>query len=429
MSTTAPPVSALTVAQLTAKIQSLVEGPLRAVTVQGEISNYTKAGSGHAYFTLKDESAQIRAVLWRSALQGLRFKIHDGLKVVARGGVTVYPARGSYQLVVEQLLPHGIGPLELAFRQLRDRLEREGLFRAERKRPLPAIPRRIAIITSPTGAAIRDMLQILTRRWPGVDVVLLPVAVQGEGAASQIAEAFRLVPLLPRVDVVITGRGGGSLEDLWAFNEECVARAIAACPVPVISAVGHEVDVTIADFVADRRALTPSEAAELVVPDQADVRTALVEVERRLKQSLRSRAAMCRAELDRLARQRVFSQPGERVQSLRERVGEWRERLVRAMRNRYEQSRQHVAQMAGQLSALSPLEVLERGYSVTRHVSTKGVIRSAAALSPGDVVETLLHHGRITSRVETCHVENPLGASADVSKAGVDAAAISAGPT
>src|SRR5580765_4753669 len=247
-----PPI--LTVSQLTREIKDAVEGNFPLVWVQGEVTNCTRAGSGHVYLTLKDDSAQIRAVVWRNTAARLRFELHDGLEVVAAGPVEVYEARGTYQLIVEQLLPQGVGALELAFRQLCEKLSAEGLFAAERKRKLPRFPRRIALITSPTGAAVRDMLQVITRRWQGTDIVIVPVAVQGEEAAAQIAAALAAVHRIPRVDVVITGRGGGSLEDLWAFNEEIVARAIFGCQVPVVSAVGHEVDFTIADFVADARA-------------------------------------------------------------------------------------------------------------------------------------------------------------------------------
>ncbi|MEX2287491.1 MAG: exodeoxyribonuclease VII large subunit, partial [Planctomycetaceae bacterium] len=264
-----PPI--LSVSELTRQLKDLVEVNFVHVWVLGEVSNCTRAGSGHVYFTLKDGDAQIRAVAWRSQTARWKFEIHDGLEVVVAGPIEVYPARGTYQLIVEQLIPQGVGALELAFRQLQAKLEAEGLFDPRRKRPLPAFPRRIALVTSPSGAAVRDILQVLTRRWRAVDVVIVPVKVQGEGAAREIAAALANVHRIPDVDVVIAGRGGGSLEDLWAFNEEIVARAIAACRVPVISAVGHEIDVSIADLVADCRALTPSEAAELVVPNCEDV--------------------------------------------------------------------------------------------------------------------------------------------------------------
>ena len=232
------------VTQLTREIKNLVEEDIGLQWVTGEISNCRPARSGHVYLTLKDEHAQISAVVWRTTAGRLKFELKDGMEVVAMGPVEVYAARGSYQLIVNQILPQGVGALETALRQLKEKLQQEGLFEPGRKRPLPRIPKRIALITSPTSAAVKDMLQVITRRWPAVQIVVIPVAVQGDGSALQIAHALRNVHQIPHVDVVVTGRGGGSLEDLWAFNEEPVARAIAECPIPVVSAVGHEIDVT-----------------------------------------------------------------------------------------------------------------------------------------------------------------------------------------
>jgi exodeoxyribonuclease VII large subunit len=303
----------LSVSALSLRLKALVENGFPHVCVEGEISNLSRATSGHVYLTLKDETAQIRAVLWRSAAARIRFELHDGLHVVAAGPIEVYAARGSYQIVIERLAPQGIGPLELAFRQRYEKLAAEGLFRPERKRPLPPFPRRLALVTSPTGAAVRDMLQVITRRWPACDIVILPVAVQGQTAAGEISAALRSISRLPGVDVVITGRGGGSLEDLWAFNEEVVARAILDCPVPVVSAVGHEVDVTIADLVADKRALTPSEAGEIVVPDRVEILSELEHLGSRIsiamQNSLRRRGLL----VDALAGSRALARPLELV--------------------------------------------------------------------------------------------------------------------
>ena len=274
--------NALTVTELTATLKIVMESSFPFVWVSGEISNCKLASSGHVYFTLKDEGAQISAILWRSAAQKLKFQLKDGLKVLAAGPIQLYETRGQYQLIAEVLEPQGVGALELAFRQLRQKLEAEGLFHPDRKRPIPVFPRRIALVTSPSGAAVRDMIQVITRRWPRAKIIVVPVPVQGAEAAPQIAAALRKVHLISEVDVVLCGRGGGSLEDLWAFNEEIVARAIFDCLVPVISAVGHEIDVTIADLVADRRALTPSEGAELAVPMESDVRTGLERIRQRL---------------------------------------------------------------------------------------------------------------------------------------------------
>ncbi|MGQ0635251.1 MAG: exodeoxyribonuclease VII large subunit [Planctomycetaceae bacterium] len=394
----APPI--LSVSQVTRQIKETVEGNFPLVYVVGEISNFSRAGSGHIYLTLKDESANLRAVVWRNTATRLRFELHDGLEVIAAGPIEVYEARGTYQLVVEQLAPKGLGALELAFRQLCAKLEAEGLFAATRKRPLPRYPRRVALVTSPSGAAVRDMLQVITRRWPGTNVLVVPVAVQGEGAAEQIAQALRSVHLLSEVDVVIAGRGGGSLEDLWAFNTEIVARAIFECRLPVVSAVGHEIDVTVADLVADRRALTPSEAGELVVPHRDDVRGVLAGFERRLAQALARQAWSARTRLEGLASRRVLARPRERLHESSQRLDDWEARLRRAVSLGLERNRQQIAAVSGRLDALSPLKVLDRGYSVTRRVATGEVLRSTAGLSAGDEVETRLAQGSFVSRVE-----------------------------
>jgi exodeoxyribonuclease VII large subunit len=395
-----PPPPVLTVSQLTRQIKDAVEGNFPLVWVVGEVTNCTRAGSGHVYLTLKDDAAQIRGVVWRSTAARLKFEIHDGLEVVAAGPVEVYEARGTYQLIIEQLVPQGVGALELAFRQLCEKLSAEGLFAAERKRPLPRFPRRIGLVTSPTGAAVRDMLQIITRRWRAVDIVIVPVAVQGDGAAAEIARALRSVHEIPGVDLVISGRGGGSLEDLWAFNEEVVARAIFECRIPVVSAVGHEIDVTIADLVADVRALTPSEAAELVVPHIDEIRAELSTFEAHLVKALRSQAATSRNRLEALASRRVLTRPAERLRDMARRVDELESRLRRALAQRFQTARQDLVAAGATLEALSPLKVLERGYSVTRMIPSGVVVRSAGQVHTGDTIETLLQSGRLTSRVE-----------------------------
>jgi exodeoxyribonuclease VII large subunit len=345
--------------------------------------------------------------MWRSTASRLRFELHDGLQVVAAGPIEVYEARGTYQLIVQQLMPKGLGALELAFRQLQQKLAAEGLFDPQHKRPLPRFPRRIALVTSPTGAAVRDMLQVITRRWNASDLVIVPVPVQGEGAAPQIAAALRFVPRIPHVDVIITGRGGGSLEDLWPFNEEVVARAIYDSPIPVISAVGHEIDVSISDLVADRRALTPSEAAEIVVPLRSEVLADLQRLRDRLISALRQRAQRARLTLDGLATRRIFVRPLQRIHDLITRLDELDDRMRRAMRRRSERARQTVTGLASSLEALSPLKVIQRGYSVTCRpaaLNSDGrlgeVIRSAAQLEIGDPIVTHLSKGRVTSRVE-----------------------------
>lgn len=396
------------VSEITQEIATLIEDQLGAVWVCGEVSNCRRASSGHTYLTLKDEAAQLSAVAWRSTAERLGFELQDGLSVVAFGRIEVYQPRGTYQLIIQKAFPQGLGALELALRRLREKLAAEGLFDPERKRPLPFIPRRIALVTSPQGAAVRDMLQIILRRWPAADVVIVPVSVQGASAAPEIAAALSLIPHIPRVDVVITGRGGGSLEDLWAFNEEIVARAIAACPVPVISAVGHEIDVSIADFVADRRALTPSEAGEIVVPDAQELRAVLEAIRLRLIQGLRQRAERASLQLENLASRRVFTNPQQRIHQLAEQLDELSDRMTRAMRQRLETGRQELAREAAALQSLSPLNVLARGYSVTfkMDVDPSGqpqrgdLIRAGQDVEPGMPLLTVLHSGRVISRVE-----------------------------
>lgn len=399
-----PDPSPKSVSQLTFEIKELLEGTLSTQYVAGEVSNCRPARSGHVYFTLKDEQSQIAAVMWRSSAARLGFELRDGQEIIAVGRVEVYAPRGSYQLIVQQAIPQGLGALELKLRQLKEKLAAEGLFEPARKRPIPRLPKRIALITSPTGAAVRDMLQVITRRWPNVNIVVVPVAVQGEKAAPEIAAALRNVASIPDVDVVIAGRGGGSLEDLWAFNEEIVARAIANCPIPVISAVGHEIDVSISDLVADVRALTPSEAGELVVPIQAEYFEALDEVRNRLINSLKQRAVRARTQLDGLASRRVFTNPTQRIRQLEERIDELGDRLTRAAQRRVEQSRQNIARLAGTLNSLSPLGVLSRGYSMTFQLDAAGerssLLTDANIAAPGDRLLTYLNDGRVISRIE-----------------------------
>lgn len=386
---------------LTARIKDSLESGFRSVWVGGEISNFSRPQSGHCYFTLKDDRAQIRAVVWRTAASRLRFDLHDGLEVICEGDLEVYAPRGTYQLVVRRIEPRGIGALELALRKLKARLEAEGLFDPRRKRPLPKFPRRVAFVTSPTGAAIRDFLEVLRRRWKGVDVLVVPTRVQGEGAALEIAAAIELVNRLSdSVDCLVVGRGGGSLEDLWAFNEEPVVRAIHASRIPVISAVGHEIDITLADLVADVRALTPSEAAELVVPAAEEIRAALGGRQKRLLLALRRRAATVRARLDWLAGRRAFRRPFDRIHDAARRLDELSGRSRRALRTRLVHARRSLDGVAAQLDSLSPLKVLGRGYSLTQRLSDGQLVRDAAALAPGEQLLTRFARGQAVSRVE-----------------------------
>jgi exodeoxyribonuclease VII large subunit len=391
----------LSVWELTSQIKDLLESSFPLVWVAGEISNFARPRSGHCYLTLKDDRAQLRAAIWRNTAARLRFDLHDGLEVVCRGHVDVYAPRGSYQLIIEEVQPKGLGALELALRQLREKLAREGLFATERKRPLPPLPQRVAVVTSPTGAAIRDFLQVLGRRWRGADVLIVPTRVQGEGAAEEIAVAIAQVNRLrPPVDCLVVTRGGGSLEDLWAFNEEVVVRAIFASDTPVISAIGHEIDVTLSDLVADVRALTPSEAAELVAPAADELAAGLRQWQRRLSTALRTRAAAARSRLEALGRHPVFRLPYRRVHELARRLDETESRMGRGIRSRLRLARQRVDAAGSRLESLSPLAVLGRGYSLTQRTADGQIIRHATELTPGERITTRFAAGEATSRVE-----------------------------
>lgn len=368
----------LSVGDLTDRIRGLLRMGFADVGVRGEVSGVARPRSGHVYLTLKDDRAQIRAVLWRSDAARVKFDLVDGLAVRAWGGLEVYAARGEYQLVIRAIEPEGIGALELAFRQTVARLTVEGLFDPSRKKPLPAFPKGLAIVTSPTGAAIRDLLQVLQRRWPSASVLIVPVPVQGPGAADQIAAGIALADRLPGIDVIITGRGGGSPEDLWAFNEEVVARAIFHAQRPVVSAVGHEVDVTVADLVADVRALTPTDAAVRCVPDREELADRLRAFQERLAGATRSRLGQTRTRLDDLRR-----------------------RADRAIQIHLQTKRDRVARQAGRLEALSPLAVLGRGYSLTFRDDEPAPLRSVIGLNPGDPLRTRLAGGIVRSRVES----------------------------
>jgi len=391
----------ISVSDLTSMIKEVLEAAFPAVWIRGEVSNLSRPSSGHCYLTLKDENAQIRAVIWRSTAQRMRFDLEDGMQVICRGNVDVYGPRGSYQLVIQQLEPAGMGALELALRKLREKLAAEGLFDPARKRPLPRFPRRIGFVTSPTGAAIRDFLEVLCRRWDAARLLVIPARVQGSGAASEIADGIRRANRLrPRLDVLVVGRGGGSLEDLWAFNEEVVIRAIAASEIPVVSAVGHEIDVTLSDLVADLRALTPSEAAERVVPSRDEVIASLKNFQNRLALSLQNRLASARDRLQRAAAARCFRRPLDAIHDSQQRLDELETRGRRAMANLLQYKLSETKRLAGKLDSLSPLAVLARGYSVTHREPGSAVVRSPSDVVPGDLLRTRLAEGEILSRVE-----------------------------
>ncbi len=397
----------LTVSELTSQVQRLLEEAFSGVWVSGEVSNCKRHSSGHIYLTLKDNGAQIRAVIWRSTAIRLRFELTDGLDVLAFGRLSVYPQRGDYQLYIDQLLPKGVGALELAFRQVKEKLQRLGYFDERRKKPLPRFPRRIALVTSLSGAAIRDMLRIIPRRWPAAEIWVCPVAVQGPGAAEQIADTMNFLNRHCCAEVIIVGRGGGSLEDLWAFNEEVVAEAIFRSRIPVISAVGHQVDFTIADFVADRRAATPSEAAELVVPDRLELQKLLAEWHRRLTARLQERLLTLRKNLNVLTQRRVFRLPLVLVQERAQVLDGEADRLTKALERRLERARQRLQSASACLAGLSPLNVLGRGYSLTSAEGDRRPLRSADAVKIGERIRTRLARGRLISRVEEVHPEEP----------------------
>ena len=395
----------VTVSQLTNYIKSLLENapPLQELCLRGEISNYKMHHSGHHYFTLKDENAVINAVMFAGNAAKLRFRPESGMKVIVYGRVSLFAKSGQYQIYVNQMVPDGVGALYIAYEQLKRRLHQEGLFNKSAKKPLPAYPERIALVTSPTGAAVRDMLRILKKRWPLSRVLVCPVKVQGEGAAQQIAEMLDYLGQHQLADLVITGRGGGSLEDLWAFNEEAVARAIYRCPIPVISAVGHEPDITISDYVADLRAATPSNAAELAVPDGEELALRLGDTFSHLAYMEKKRIDALRQRLDTLASKKIMRSPEEYHNELRLALSIQQERMIAAARQLLGAKRRRFVQQAATLDALSPLKVLGRGYGfVTREGA---IVKSADDLQAGDQIQIRLQGGRADCQVQQIQKE------------------------
>ncbi len=436
----------VTVSELTGSIRGLLESSFGDLWVEGEISNCRLWNTGHLYFTLKDGGAQIKAVMYRSAVRYLTFKAEDGLHVIARGRLGVYEPKGEYQLLCDHLQPHGLGERQLAFEQLKKKLLAEGLFEAARKRVLPALPARIGIVTSLDGAALRDIIKVLTRRHPNVRVVIRPTRVQGDGAAAEIADAVRAIGRVPGVGVVIVGRGGGSAEDLWPFNQEPVARAIVGCPVPVVTAVGHEIDITIADFVADVRAPTPSAAAEMVMAAHEELGARLDRQTRRLRAALAAGLDRRRTRLHVLAsrrglagfparvamrgrhaaelthqlrgaivaaltrREREFRgvrlrleahDVGRRLAAIRGRVDAASGRLHAAIVRRRDRASARASEAIGRLESLSPLAVLGRGYAVCWTDDRSAIVRSASTVQPGARVHVTLHQGELSCVVET----------------------------
>ena len=388
------------VSELTAELKTLIEGTFTGVWVEGEISNFKHHTSGHMYFTLKDDRGQLRAVMFRGSNRGLQFRPEDGLAVVVFGNVTIYEPRGEYQVYVEFMEPKGLGALQLAFEQLKTRLEAEGLFDPARKRPIPLLPEKIGLVTSPSGAAIRDILQIIHRRFANVKILILPVKVQGEGAASEIVEGLEVLNKRGDLDVIIVARGGGSIEDLWAFNEEPVARAIYASRTPVISAVGHETDFTIADFVADVRAPTPSAAAEMVISRKAELIQRVDDFVSRLVSYMRYRVERSGERLRSLDRHLRLLSPLERIKRQRERLRDEVSALQSSMSHRLALWRGELRTAAARLDSLSPLAILARGYSVCRLLPDLSIVTRAASVAEGGRVEVLLAQGGLICRVE-----------------------------
>ena len=390
----------VSVTQLTGYIKLLLDRDeiLSQTCVRGELSNYKIHSSGHHYFTLKDEGAVISCVLFRSDAMRLRFRPESGMKVILTGRVSLFPKSGQYQLYVSHMQPDGAGDLAVAFEQLKQKLQAQGVFDAAHKKPLPRYPERVALVTSPTGAAVRDMIRILGRRWPLASVLVCPVRVQGEGAAEEIAAMLELVDTAELADVIITGRGGGSLEDLWAFNEEIVARTIYRCKTPVISAVGHEPDVTIADFAADVRAATPSNGAELAVCDRAELRALLEQQARRMEKAQERRLELLRQRLRRLSERPVLRLPEGSLQQKELLLELLRQRLERAAVSAMEKRQRQFAALSGRVDALSPLKVLARGYAVATR--QEQVLHSVGQLSPGEEIRLRLSDGTALCAVE-----------------------------
>lgn len=387
----------ITVSRLIYIIQELVEDNFIEVLVQGELANLSRPTSGHSYFTLKDHRGQIRCVQFRSSARLLRFQPEDGIEVICRGRVSVYAQRGDLQLVVEGMEPVGLGGLQLAYQQLKERLLNEGLFAAERKRKLPTFPTTIGVVTSATGAAIQDILNILRRRSTGLKVLLRPVPVQGDGAAQSIAQAIDDLNNEGSADVLIVGRGGGSLEDLWSFNEESVARAIAISKIPVVSAVGHEVDTTISDMVADLRAPTPSAAAELVVKNRLELEQHLDHLSVRLLGRMNLQLERQRARLNSIEIR--LRSPVDKLTFQKQGLAALYSRMLSAMQRRIELTHGQFNNLASRLDALSPIKVLERGYALVHLQKDGSILRDSGQVKSGDMVRMQLAHGEVTARV------------------------------
>ncbi|MBN2453811.1 MAG: exodeoxyribonuclease VII large subunit [Candidatus Omnitrophica bacterium] len=400
MSNTVKEKHIFTVSELTKYLRQILENSFPAVWVEGEISNFLRHSSGHMYFSLKDAGSVIPCAMFKRSNEKLKFELKNGLKVIAFGKVSVYEPRGSYQLIIEEMEPKGIGALQLQFQQLKERLAREGLFDPSHKVPIPHLPTRIGVVTSPTGAAIRDILNIARRRFSNVEILIYPVRVQGDGSKDEIAAAVRHFNKLNNIDVMIVGRGGGSLEDLWAFNEEVVARAIYDSGIPVISAVGHEIDFTIADFVADLRAPTPSAAAELVIPRKDDLVSGIEANRERLKNALVNILDSMTERLGRLRESYALKQPLKMVEQYEQMIDDFRKDMAIRIDHLVKMRGENFNLLSQKLEVLSPLSILNRGYSVTARISDGKIVKDISEIKVGDDVETKLGKGKFISRIE-----------------------------
>lgn len=390
----------LSVSQLNEWIKRALDQSIPTVWIAAEISNLTQSAAGHVYLTLKDPSGQISAVLWRSTLERIGMDISEGMAVLVQGRLDVYSPRGSYQLVIQRVEQQGVGALQAAFRRLYQKLEKEGLFAAERKKALPRFPNRIGFVTSPAGAAIHDFYQVLGRRWPRASVLVIPSRVQGEGAAEEIVRGIRAAAKIqPALDILVVGRGGGSIEDLWCFNEEIVVRALVECPIPTVSAVGHEVDVTLSDLAADVRALTPTEAAEIVAPNKEELLELFRNTEARIQSLVQNHVHRHESKLRSLAARAVIEDPARLLESSTQLLDDVHRDLDNALDTWYERTSQLIQNQAQMLEALSPLKTLARGYSLTQDKVTGKIIKGVASVMTGQVIVTRVASGEIESIV------------------------------
>ncbi len=397
----------LTVSDVTRMVKQLLESNYTDLWVSGEVSNYTRASSGHMYFTLKDERAVIRAVLFKGYQKGVRFEIENGLKLIVHGALSVFEKRGEYQIIVDFLEPEGLGALQLAFEQLKEKLQKEGLFDESKKRPIPAFPDVVGVITSETGAAIRDILNVIGRRHSGVRIIIYPTLVQGDEAAHSIARAVQRANERKEVDVLIVGRGGGSIEDLWPFNEEVVARALYKSKIPVISAVGHEIDFTIADFAADMRAPTPSAAAEIVVRNKIELLRTYADLHRRMFETMERTVQSRREQLSRFTVGALQDKVNRLIHEKQMGLDDLTRSLTATMETTLTRLRGRFEKLVGQLNVLSPLATLSRGYSIVSRMRDGKTVLSINNVAPGEEISTLVQDGRVYSRVRDVEKNKP----------------------